>query len=611
MPQSLLVLHNGVIIGGSSFYTVQADTLSWIALSVDGEILGVEQGTGAPVDIAIPAQNPGTLVKLVVTKTNHYRYEMMVPVIAPDAPYVVFEEYQISDGDGNSNGMADYGEEINLGMTVQNIGLVDAEDVTATLSCSDPYVTISDASEEFGLVPGSGSVNIADAFLFQLADTVPDMHNIFFTLVCTDSDTSWTSEFMMVAHAPVLELVEFTIDDSQGNGNNHLDPGETVEITVTITNSGSSDAFGIINGLSTEDQYISVLSEPQEAGDLPYGASTQSTFTVFAEEYTPGGFIATFMLDISGNQNISGQGEFTTLVGQYSAVIIDLDPNQQSGPAILEAFGNMDLYADYQTQLPDDLSDFKSVFLSLGILFSNHELTTAEAALLAGFLENGGKLYMEGRTTWYDDPQTALHTMFNVNTVFDNWFIVDTLTGQQGTFTEGMKFAFEAVNPYNKYHLEAVAPAFELFRTTEDTRGTWVAYDEGTYKTIAASMEFGGLVDGEDPSTKEKVLQGILEFFGDILTGTGDDRQAVASGITVFPNPFGDQVSFTFDLGSASRVTLEVFNLTGQKVSTVFDGSLPAGANQLTWKTSETGPGMLFYRLTTEQGTLTGKLIRK
>ena len=62
----------------------------------------------------------------------NWRYEMDLPVIAPNAPYVVYEEYQINDGDGNSNGMMDYGEEINLGLTVQNIGLVDADNVTAT-----------------------------------------------------------------------------------------------------------------------------------------------------------------------------------------------------------------------------------------------------------------------------------------------------------------------------------------------------------------------------------------------------------------------------------------------------------------------------------------------
>jgi hypothetical protein len=314
---------------------------------------------------------------------------------------------------------------------------------------------------------------------------------------------------------------------------------------------------------------------------------------------------------MSGNMNISGQGQFTTLVGQYSAIIVDLDPNQHSGPVLFETFGNMGLYADYQTQFPGDLETYKSVFLSLGINFSNYVLTSSEASVLADFLDNGGNIYMEGRTTWYDDPQTIVHPMFNVTAVFDNWFVVDTLTGQDETFTEGMKFSFDAVNPYNKYHLEPVVPAYELLRTTENTRGSWVAYDEGTYKTVAASMEFSGLVDGEEPSTKENLLAAILEFFGDILTDIEEAKIVIRENVSVYPNPFIDNVVFSFTLEQRSEIILEVFNLTGQKESTVFEGILPAGNHHLTWQATGSAPGMYFYSLKTDQGVITGKMIRK
>ncbi|MCD4732163.1 MAG: T9SS type A sorting domain-containing protein, partial [Bacteroidales bacterium] len=42
--------------------------------------------------------------------------------------------------------------------------------------------------------------------------------------------------------------------------------------------------------------------------------------------------------------------------------------------------------------------------------------------------------------------------------------------------------------------------------------GTGIAYDAGTYKTIGASHEFGGLSDGASPSTKTELMTGYLEF---------------------------------------------------------------------------------------------------
>jgi len=611
VPQDLLVLHNSVVMAGNSSFTVQADELSWIALSLDGEILGIGQGTGQPVEITIPTLSPGDEVKVVVTKTNHFRYETFIPVIAPNAPYVVYQEHQVGDSDGNGNGLMDYGESIDLGMTIQNIGLVDAQDINVTLSSADPNVTLTDFTENYGLIGGNSAVTIAGAFAFNVADTIEDGHNVLFSVECSDGDTAWTSQFIITAHAPRLEFFGFEVDDSDGDGNGRIDPGETVEMTVTIINNGSSGAFDVMNELVSNDTYIEILTAAQSVGDLGTGMTGQATFTVHADEATPGGFPATFMIAMSGSLNIAGSGEFSTLIGQYPALIIDMDPNQYSGPVILETFGNMDLYANYSVLIPDDIANYNSVFVSLGIHNSNHILTNAEAQVLADYLEQGGNLFMEGRTTWYEDPQTDLHSMFSVNSLYSGWFALDTLAGEDGTFTEGMKFGFEGVNSYNNYTLEASSPAYEVFTNQEDGGGIWIAHNAGSYKTIAANMEFGSLVDTEFPSTKENLMQQVLNFFGDIYTGSGEDLFKSAEYVHAYPNPYTERVTFLVRSEKTSQVTLEIFDLTGQKVATVFDGALPAGASQVSWNGTGTVPAMCFYRLKTEQGVYSGKLIRK
>jgi hypothetical protein len=80
VPQNLTVVHMPTILAGTSTFTVTANDSSVIALTANGEIIGVARGTGNPVAITITPQIPGTNVIVTVTKPNYYRYQVTVPV---------------------------------------------------------------------------------------------------------------------------------------------------------------------------------------------------------------------------------------------------------------------------------------------------------------------------------------------------------------------------------------------------------------------------------------------------------------------------------------------------------------------------------------------------
>lgn len=615
VPQDLLVVHNGAILGGITTFTVQADEGSLIALSVEGEIIGVADGTGMPVDITINPQVPGTIVDLVVTKTNYFRYEDEVLVISPDDPYVIYDDHELNDNTGNGDGMLDYAEEPMVSVTVWNIGNEEATNVNVKLTSEDMYVTMVDSAETYGNIPANQTAIVTDGFQFTLAGDVPDQHMIIFNVESTDGDTSWSSQFTMTAHAPVMEFAAFTINDEAGNNNGRIDPGETAEVIIDIANNGSSDAFNVMAELMGSSEYIEIQTGAQPYGNLASGSSSENTFTVYAAENTPGGYNAEFEVYMTGDLGVSSYGMFSTIIGKYTALVLDLDPNNNSAPLIMETFEDMDLIAVYNTAFPDDFEDYKSVFLCLGIHYSNHILTNAEAGRLADYLDNGGKLYMEGRTTWSDDPQTVLHPMFNMDVIEDTWFVLDTLFGEAETFTENMVFTFEGSNPYNNYYVEPIVPAFLIFRTDAVDYGSAVAYDEGTYKTIGSTSEFGGLVNGEPPSTRAQLMTEYLDFFGDILTSTGEPgSHAEAGNVTVYPNPAVNEVHFSIDLNMAAEVALEVFNVNGQRVATVYNGRMSDGQQNVSWNGfdnagQEVSGGLYFYQLTTPEGTVSGKIM--
>lgn len=52
---------------------------------------------------------------------------------------------------------------------------------------------------------------------------------------------------------------------------------------------------------------------------------------------------------------------------------------------------------------------------------------------------------------------------------------------------------------------------------------------------------------------------------------------------TIYPNPFNPRCSIAFEIGKASPVQIEVFNIKGQKVNQIFSGTLNAGAHTIVW----------------------------
>ena len=69
-----------------------------------------------------------------------------------------------------------------------------------------------------------------------------------------------------------------------------------------------------------------------------------------------------------------------------------------------------------------------------------------------------------------------------------------------------------------------------------------------------------------------------------------------------YPNPFNPTTVISFTVGQASAVSLDVFNVLGQKVKTLFHGDIPAGDYTVEWDGSandgtQVASGIYFYKL--------------
>jgi hypothetical protein len=81
VPQELSVNHDNVLSAGETSFGVRANYDAVIALTVNGEIIGVGIGEGTtPTTIDITPQEPGDTMLVTITKANYYRYTALVPI---------------------------------------------------------------------------------------------------------------------------------------------------------------------------------------------------------------------------------------------------------------------------------------------------------------------------------------------------------------------------------------------------------------------------------------------------------------------------------------------------------------------------------------------------
>lgn len=75
-----------------------------------------------------------------------------------------------------------------------------------------------------------------------------------------------------------------------------------------------------------------------------------------------------------------------------------------------------------------------------------------------------------------------------------------------------------------------------------------------------------------------------------------------------YPNPFNPTTNIEFYLPHQSQVSLQLYNLLGQEVATIFEGRKSSGQHQVQLDASSLSSGVYFYRLSSENYSITKKL---
>ncbi len=306
---------NEIPIGMSEISVLTDAPFARIAFIQDNEIIGR----------AIAGDDGNAMVQLfeLVTSTNqisisiiaHNRIQKTGSIsVVADQPYVVFESLEFVEISGNNNSLVDFGESISLNISLINLGEQATNSAMVSLSTDNDYITITDGSENFGSFEAGEIIQIENAFAFDVASNIPDGEPIHFNIEVVGENT-WNSNFEIIANAPLLTCGTISISDNSGNANGLLDPGETVDLIISVFNNGHSACSNATASISSSNQFVTINSSNFDLDNLEIGEEKDAVFSISVGEEIPIGISVDILFEILSGE-YSAENEYGLKVGQ-------------------------------------------------------------------------------------------------------------------------------------------------------------------------------------------------------------------------------------------------------------------------------------------------------
>ena len=599
MPQNLTVVHVPTMIAGTSTFTVTANDSSIIALTANGEILGVARGTGNPVAITITPQIPGTNVIVTVTKPNYYRYMTTVPVVSSSYPYVIASRTTVNDS--GANGQINPGELIDYEVWAQNIGIGTAQGIYGKLRTTNSYVMMLRDSVWFGTIPANDSVLSNPNYRFRISNNCPNNQTMNFTIEYHDiNDSIFRSYRVLRVYAPILTYQSVSV--LGGNNNGVLNLGETANLVVTLNNSGGADAANVSAVLLTDNLHITINDPNGSFGTItPNNNATNISdqFTVTADSsITPGTTVQFSIVVISGVYCDTLQ--FNLPVEIYLA-----DFENNNGSYIADP-----LISGWEWGVPTSGPN------------SPHSGTKLWATNLGGDYLNSAnwKLTSEAFTTTTDNPTLK----------FWHWYNMELSSSYPGRAYDGgnVKISVNSgpwtlirpVGGYNAvgYTTNAGIPGESCYSGVNET-WTEVVFN---LPLIAGQQFLVRWHFGSDAAVQK------VGWYIDDVTGIGFTKtfSGVAEEINSFkkpatklnvskPNPVTNGLAhISFTIAETKRVSLKIYDASGRIIRNLVNELMSSGVYDIVWNGKDdnnraVAEGIYFYTLGTPEQKLTQKLI--
>ncbi|MDD5570917.1 MAG: C25 family cysteine peptidase [Bacteroidales bacterium] len=514
VPSNLTVSYKANIIKGENYFTVTTEPYAYAALSMNNILYGAALADlSGTANIFINPVFPSTgTANVIVTKQNRKPYIGTVNVVDATGPFVVYNNKQIHDITGNNNNKADYGENINLDVTLKNVGISQANGVTAILSTSDNYFTITDSTHSWGNIATGDTSKQNNAFVFDIASNIPDQHVANFLVKSKDNDTSkWNSNFIICVNSPKLAIPGFYVDDvSTGNGNHRLEAGENAKIVMISGNQGHADSYNTSGVLSSLSSYVNITNSTVNLDTLKTSNQENAIFDITVNSATPAGTYIDFSYVLSSYLQ-SKTFNFLLPVGLA---------DEDFETANFKKF-NWDTSVTSVQWIINDTLPYEGLYCARSGAIGNNEYT--ELSIQLDVCSDDSISFYEKTST---ETNYDLLTFYIDNSEIGNW--------------------------------------------SGDSAWKRVCYpvSAGRHNFIWTYSKDVLVAEGKDCAWLDFI---IFPPFYINLQNVKEINENEKSFFTAYPNPFRNNITISYTLNSESSVKIELFDIMGNKIKTIVD----------------------------------------
>jgi len=260
---------------------------------------------------------------LTISSHDYKPFQSTVQVL--NAPTLVPASISIDDdttgtSSGNGNGIAGAGETIETLLILSNNGTSAINGLAGTIHCTSPYVTLNDSLITFPSIEPGLTAGNSSALLINIAPNTPNQAMIRLNLALTDSaqQTYAISQYFLVEAAQAKYLSNIVVDTN----NQHLDPGESAELSITVVNNGPVAVSGVMGRLYTLNDLVGIPDYTAEFGDLQPGINVTCGTDRFGLQARPEvlpGMLIPMRLKLYNTSGYEEYLDFTFTVGAVSS----------------------------------------------------------------------------------------------------------------------------------------------------------------------------------------------------------------------------------------------------------------------------------------------------
>ncbi|MCK9399216.1 MAG: T9SS type A sorting domain-containing protein [Bacteroidales bacterium] len=573
--------------------------------------------------------------------------------IHPVVPLDIVITYTVNAGDDD---IIEFGETVSLDVQLKNTMEVAAQDLDMTISFNGQYINITDSNEFFGTIQPGDSVLIAGAFSFDVTTNVPDNYSVNLTTLTTSSVDLWEGTIKLKAYAPVVEPGLVVVNDG---GNGYLDPGETALIEVAIVNSGSLTANAINLDISTIDPFVTISNTTAYIDVLDPAASEVITFDITVDETAPPGHIIMITFDITAAEGYATTAGIGLVVGliveDYETGDFSKYPWAFDGNANWYVVNSEMYEGEYSTRSGSIDDEEESILtLELDILYdgeiSFYKKVSCENDpngtgydYLAFRVDDDEKGRWDNEVPWSLEVYPISAGLHTLSWVYHKDYSVNS--GSDCAWIDYILFpAFDNGLPQLYLNPESLAKTMPPDQTDIDTLMianiggglleysieitgsffqnpldpvSWLSINPvsgslngGEQDDLQLTFNTTGLSEGDyscliivtDNLSNQTEIPVMLTV--DIGIGIADpDHSSAGNPVAVFPNPFTNETTISFQVFEKAEISLEIFDIKGEKVKTLLLNTIKdKGTHSMLWDGTSDNQnpvpgGVYFYRL--------------